>query len=207
MVFDDVVEHGPRSIGPIGDVLFTAGQVPDQPAIDGPKGQFAGLRLLPRSVDVFQDPRDFGAGEVGIDQQPRFLADGFFRAVGLHLVASFGGSAILPHNRVVDRFTRFPVPYNRRLPLIGDTHRCQVTGAYARLTQNLDHRAHLRGEDVEGVMLDPTALGVDLLEFPLPVGDDVAVFAKENGTRAGGSLVERKNVRHGAPWASRPRDL
>jgi hypothetical protein len=43
-------------------------------------------------------------------------------------------------------------------------------------------------------------LGVDLLEFPLPVGDDVAVFAKKNGTRTGGSLIERENIRHGAPY-------
>ena len=114
----------------------------------------------------------------------------------LHLLASFSGSAILPDDRVVDRLARFPVPYDRRLPLIGDADGRQVARAYARLAQNLDHRAHLRGEDVEGIMLDPTALGVDLLELALPVGDDVAIFAKENGTRAGGSLVERENVRH-----------
>jgi hypothetical protein len=39
-------------------------------------------------------------------------------------------------------------------------------------------------------MLDPAALGVDLLEFALPMGDDVSIFAKENGTRAGSSLIE-----------------
>jgi hypothetical protein len=39
-------------------------------------------------------------------------------------------------------------------------------------------------------MLDPPALGVNLLEFASPMGDDIAIFAKENGTRAGGSLVQ-----------------
>ena len=92
-------------------------------------------------------------------QQPGFLPDSFFGAVALHLVASFGGSAILPDDRVVDRLACFAVPDDRRLPLVGDADRSQVAGAYAGLSQNLNHGAHLRGKDVEGIMLDPARPG------------------------------------------------
>jgi hypothetical protein len=47
-------------------------------------------------------------------------------------------------------------------------------------------------------MLDPAALGINLLEFAMPMGNDVSIFAKEDRTRAGGSLIERENVGHQA---------
>ena len=114
-------------------------------------------------------------------------------------MASFGGAAILPDNGVVDRLARFAVPHDGRLPLIGDTDRSQVACPYARLAENLYHRAHLRGKDLERVVLDPAALGVNLLELTLAMGDDVSIFAKEDGTGTGGSLIERENIGHDAP--------
>ncbi len=178
-------------------MLLPAGKVPDEPAIDGSERQLAGLSPLPRPGDIFQDPRDLRTRKVGIDQQAGFLTDRLFRPIRFHLVASFRGSAILPDNCVVDRLARLPVPDNRGLPLIGDANSRQVASADASLTENLDHRTHLRGKNVEGVMLDPSALGVNLLELPRSLGDDVAVFAKQNGSRAGRSLIKRKNVLHG----------
>jgi hypothetical protein len=47
-------------------------------------------------------------------------------------------------------------------------------------------------------MLDPSPLGVDLIELPLPLGNDVSVFAEKNRTRAGGALIEREDIGHQA---------
>ncbi len=168
-VFDDVVEHGPRSVGPIGDVFFAAGQVPDQPAIHGAEGQFAGLGLLPGAARRFPESTRSWNWK-SRDRSAAPSSGGPSLPPSLHLVAAFGGSAILPDDCVVDRLACFPVPDDGRFPLVGNAHRRQVTSPYARLAQNLNHRAHLRGKDVEGIMLNPPALGVDLLELPLQPG-------------------------------------
>ena len=64
----------------IGDVAFAAGQIPDQPAIDGAEGELAGFGAWPRTLHIVENPGDFGAGEVGVDQQPGLLADHVFCA-------------------------------------------------------------------------------------------------------------------------------
>jgi hypothetical protein len=113
-------------------------------------------------------------------------------------VASFRGSAVLPDDCVVDRFAGLAIPDDGGLALIGDAHGGQVAGTNAGLSQDLDHGAHLRGQDVVRVVFYPATLWVNLAEFAMRLGDDVAVFAEQDGTRTRGSLVEREDKRHGA---------
>ena len=49
-VFDDVVEHGAAGVGAVGDVALAAGQVPDQPGVDGAEGELALLGLRARAL-------------------------------------------------------------------------------------------------------------------------------------------------------------
>ena len=65
------------------------------------------------------------------------------------------------------------------------------------------------------VVLDPSGMGIDLLEFLLGHGTDGALAIEENRAGAGGALVESEDVRHesllsalvkhGAPARSKPR--
>jgi hypothetical protein len=67
-IFDDVVEQGARSVGAVRDVAVAAGEVPDQPAIDGAEGQLALLGAGASAGDIVQDPCDLGAGKVGVEK-------------------------------------------------------------------------------------------------------------------------------------------
>ena len=46
-----------------------AGQVPDQEAVDGSRGQLAGLGAARGPGDMVEDPGDLGRGEVRVDHQ------------------------------------------------------------------------------------------------------------------------------------------
>ena len=48
-----------------------AGQLPDQPAVDGAEQQLAGFGALLRAGHAVQQPADLGAREVRVDQQAR----------------------------------------------------------------------------------------------------------------------------------------
>ncbi len=65
----DVVEQRARGVGGVGDVRLAAGQLPDQPAVDGAEQQLAVSAPRPCAVDVVEDPFQLGAGEIGIEQQ------------------------------------------------------------------------------------------------------------------------------------------
>ena len=47
----------------------------DEPAIDGAKGQGACLRPGPQGRILIQEPSQLGAGEVGIEAEPRLCGD------------------------------------------------------------------------------------------------------------------------------------
>ena len=64
-------------------------------------------------------------------------------AVVLQPLAEFGGPAVLPDDRVVDRLARVAVPENRRLTLIGDPDGGDVGGAELRPSERLDSHTDL----------------------------------------------------------------
>jgi hypothetical protein len=58
----------------------------------------------------------------------------------------------------------------------------------------LDRRVQLAGEDIHRVMLDPAGFREVLLELVLGDRRDLASVFEEHCARAGGALVERKNI-------------
>ena len=56
-----IEQEGTRSIAWVGDVGFSACQVPDQPTIDRAKGQFSPLGARTRVGYIVQQPSEFGA--------------------------------------------------------------------------------------------------------------------------------------------------
>ena len=72
LALHNVVEQGARGVGHVGHVLVAAGQVPDEPAIDGAKGQLAALGARPRARHVVQNPLHLGRGKIRIEHQAGF---------------------------------------------------------------------------------------------------------------------------------------
>ena len=182
LVFDDVVQQRPRSVGAIRDVALPAREVPDQPAVDRPERKLALLGQRTRPVDMIENPRNLCSGEVWVDQETSLVPDHLLVAVVAKLRAEFGGPSILPHDRVVDRLTRLAIPYDRRLALVRNADRRDIAWPHVRPGKHLDGGRQLRGKDVDRVMLDPA--GVRILLFELMLGDacDLALVIEEHGT-------------------------
>src|SRR5579871_4363289 len=97
----------------------------------------------------------------------------------------------------MNRLAGRPFPDDHGFALIGDANGGDIAGTRAHRTKSLNGAAHLAGEDFRGVVLDPARLRVELLELVLRYRGNGAVFVKKNRARAGGALIERKNVTHG----------
>ncbi len=192
----DIEEHGAGGVGVVSDVMLAAGEIPDEPTVDGAEGEFALLGAFACAVDVVEDPGDLGGGEVGIEQEAGAAAHGVFQSSLGKLAAVVGGTAVLPDDGVVDGLASCAVPDDGGFALVGDADGGEVAGARAGSGKDFDGGAHLRGEDVHGVVLDPSGAGIDLAEFVLRDASDAAVVVEENGAGAGGALVERENVIH-----------
>ena len=82
-----------------------------------------------RAFDVVEDPLHFGAGEVRVNHQAGGLADVFFHAVALELLADLGGTAALPDDSVINRLAGFTLPDDGGFTLVGDTDRRDFIGA------------------------------------------------------------------------------
>src|SRR5688572_6436127 len=109
-------------------MMQAVGEVPDEPGVDGAKGEFALLSTLARAGNVVEQPAEFAAGEVGIDDEPGALLDILRVTGGREFVAGAGGAAILPDDGVVDRLTGFAIPQHGGLALVGDADGGEVVG-------------------------------------------------------------------------------
>src|SRR5204862_5819166 len=96
-----------------------------------------------------------------------------------------------------DRLPGLVVPHDGGLALVGDADAHDVLERRARLVHRTAQRLALRAEDLLRVVLDPAGLRKDLLELALRSGDGHAVLVEEDGARAGGALIQRKDVTHG----------
>ena len=117
---------------------LAARQLPDEPRLDRAEQQLAALRTLTRAGDVFEQPVDLRAGEIGVDDEAGLGAEGIGQALGLERVAVFARPAALPDDGVVDGLTGDLIPDDRGLALVGDADGGDVGGSRADLLHGLD---------------------------------------------------------------------
>src|SRR5664279_2704779 len=148
------------SVGHVGDVNATvdaAGQVPDDPAVDGAHDELPALSLATCAGDVVEDPLDLGTTEVRGEGQ----ADALLVLVlvpAAELFDDLAGTGVLPHDCVVDRLAGLPVPDDGRLALVGDSDGDEVVLGLARVGQSeVDNLLHL-GPDLQRIVLNPCLL-------------------------------------------------
>ena len=194
----DVEQHGAAGVGDIGHMAAPARELPDQPAVHGAEGQLAALGGGARAVDVVQNPAQLGAREIGVDQQARLALDG----VGMSGLAQLGaqrlGAAVLPDDGVVYGLARGAVPDHRGLALVGDAQGADVGRRQPGLGQGLARRGQLGAPDLARIVLDPAGPGIDLRQLQLGRGHDAALGVEDDAARAGGALVQGKQIGHGA---------
>src|SRR6516225_11461446 len=196
----DIKQQRARGIRDVSRMSAAAGQLPDQPSVDGAAGQFAAFRPLPCARNVFQEPGDLGAREISVRLEPRLLAQCLVKAVPSDLVASRRRTTALPDDGAVQRVACFSVPQYDGFTLVGNADGCYVLGARAGLSQGLLPNAQLRTPDFLWIVFHPARLWVILLEFLAGARANAAVVVKQDSAGTGRALVKGENVfRHVAP--------
>ncbi len=173
-------------------MALAAGQVPEQQAIDGPRGQLASLRAAAGAGDMVEQPGDLGGREVRVEDQAGAFGDpGTAVAV---FFAERGGPAVLPDQGWADRSACLAVPDHSRLTLVGQPDRGDPTGVESRFGQRSLHLRSDRGHQGAGIMLDPARLGIGGKDLGLGLTDREQTTIVDDGPSAGGSLVDRQQV-------------
>lgn len=99
----------------------------------------------------------------------------------LEFITETGSASVLPYDGGVDGLAGFAVPKHRGFSLVCDPDPADIVIAKICLSQGRAGGIELGLPDFEGVMFNPTGLGVILAEFFLSIGDDVAITIEENG--------------------------
>ena len=192
----DVEQHGARGVAHVRGVNPAFGEVPDEPAIHGAKGQFPGLGLGACAGYAVQQPFEFGAGEVGVQHQ----AGAAFYAVAQATRPQFGaerlGAVVLPDYGLVDGLAGFAVPDQGGFALVGDAQGADVLCMQPGLGECCAGGGELQAPDFSGVMLHPAGLRVELRQFFLRHGHGLALAVKDDAAATGGALVQGEDVSH-----------
>ena len=190
----DIEEHGPAGVGVVGHMDLATGELPDQPGLHGAEEQIAPLCFFPCAGDIFQNPAELGAGEIGIDHEACFLPDGVGEAFRLQGITIFAGPAALPHDGVAHGLAGGFVPDDGGFPLVGDADGGDVRGVGADDGHGLFRHLQLGGEDLVCVVFHPAGPGEDLGEFLLSHGADFAGVVEQNAPVGCGSGIQGHDV-------------
>src|SRR5437660_1363237 len=106
----DVEEECARGIGVVGDVCASAREPPDQERIDCAEEQLATCCARARAWDVVEQPLDFGAGEVGVDDESRLGVYDIAESALYEIIADRRGEAALPDDGIMDRLAGGTLP-------------------------------------------------------------------------------------------------
>ncbi len=172
------------------------GQLPNQPAIDGAKRQFARFGLFPRAFHVVENPDDLARGKVGVDQQAGFFLNGLLQSLFAKTVADGRCAPVLPDNGVIHGISGFAIPHDGGFALIRDAQRGDIARPGVGTTERFNGYADLGGPDIFRIVFHPTGARIMLLKFALGSAVDGAALIEQNGARTGGSLIQGKDVFH-----------
>ena len=189
-----VVQQGARSVGGVRGVHGSAGQVPNQPAVDGAKGELTACCPLSSTCYMVEDPADLGAREVGVDFQSCALSDVCGLPVCPQLIAEVGGAPVLPDDGVVDGLAGGAVPDHGGFPLVGDADGSDVGHGQSGFGNGLAGGGQLTRQDVLWVVFHPARLGKVLRKFLLRHAQNAATVVEDEAAAAGGALVQGEDV-------------
>src|SRR5260221_11129720 len=101
-------------------------ELPNQPGVDGAERQFAAIGFFASAGNIVEQPVHFGAGEVGVDHEPRFLLDHFCMSGRAQFVAERRGATILPNDGVMNWFASLAIPPTGGLRWFGMPNRAEI---------------------------------------------------------------------------------
>ena len=175
---------------------FAAGELPDQPGVNGTEEQLAGIGPLSGPGHIVQQPFDLGAGEIGVRLQAGLMTDGVAIAPLHQVVNDIGGTAALPDDGVGNGFPGRFVPDDCGFPLVGDADGGDVRRLYPQLGHGSPGDFQCGVPDLIGVMLHPAGMGINLPELLLYRGTDISGLVEQYTAAAGRPLVKGHDIFH-----------
>ena len=170
------------------------GQLPDQPGSHGTEENISLFCPFPDTGHIFQNPPDFGAGKIGIDDKAGFAADGIHQPFRCQSIAVVGSPAALPDNGVVYRLAGALIPTDCGFPLVGYSDGGNIRRGGADGIHCLPGNLQLGGKDFFGIMLHPAGVRKDLGKLLLRHRADLPVFVKKDRPVGGGAGIQSHNV-------------
>ena len=166
------------SIGIIRNMNLTAGQLPDNPAVNSTEQQLACFRTLACMRYVFQNPVQLGTGEISIQNQACLFTEHISIATDFQQITVFCGTTALPDNRLADRTTGVLVPHYGSFALIRNTDAGNISRSNIQLAHCLVHQAYLGSPDFLGIVLHPACLRIILRKLLLCYAADFSMLVK-----------------------------
>ena len=167
-------------------------QVPDKPGIDRAGCKHSAGGKSARLRHMLHDPLQLGSREIGRKSHTRLLPD--LLCFCLMPFADRSRPGTLPNNGVHHRFPGFPVPGDRGLPLIGNSH---GSNGFCRNAGFFDHiPAHCQGiaTDLLRVMLHIPQIIDDLAMRPVRPGDQFSFRIKDHSLCSLGALIHGQDI-------------
>ena len=159
-------------------MYLTACQVPDEPCVDGTEKQVAAVSQFFCFGYILQDPSDFCAGEISIDEEACFFSDLFCPACFFQGVAVRGSSSALPDDGIMYGSAVAFVPQDGCFSLVCDTDSGDIFSGDMQFFDCRTGNFQLCVPDFHGVMFYPAAFGIILFEFLLGSAQHFAVFVE-----------------------------
>ena len=177
-------------------VQRAAGQVPEQPGVNGAEGQLAALGPLAGAGHMVQQPAQLAAGKIGIDHQPGLARDRVRQCPARFSSSQkLGRAAVLPDDGVVDGCAGLAVPDHRGFALVGDADGGDVAGLQAGLGQCLAGDANWLDQISRGSCSTQPACG-KLPELLLGARADGAGVVEHDRPRTGRALIQCEDEGH-----------
>ena len=107
---------------------LSAGEIPNQPRINGTEGKAASSRLGPCALCLVEQPLDFCCAEICVQFQSGFAANEPVSFVFPQRIANVRCAAILPNDGIGDGLAGSAIPNERRLALVCDADGSDVAG-------------------------------------------------------------------------------
>ena len=174
-------------------------EFPDQVAVDGATQHppLPEQRLRPRRVG--EQPGEFTAREIGVEHQSCLALDGGLGALLPEPFAEIRGAPTLPDDSVIQGLAGLTIPEGGGFPLIGDTDGRNLIGLAVLA---LHHRADTfedGGPDFFGVVFYPAGPRIDLREFVVDCGTELAGLIDQGDGATRRALIYRQYKRcHGS---------
>ena len=159
---------------------IAARQIPDQPAVNRSEQQPSLSGKFPASRDMVKDPLQLCGRKIRVRNQSGLLPDSVSKPILNQLLHDRSCPPALPDDRIVDRFSGIPVPYNRCLALICDTDRRNIFRTCSDPAHGLRRNTDLSRPDLHRILLDPARVRINLLKLTLNERADLSLSVKEN---------------------------